>query len=48
MGVLHVGQKIEEQANFEKIYKNGVDAFYPFPDLMILSTNQWRSPHNNN
>lgn len=24
MGVLHVGQKIEEQADFEKIYKNGV------------------------
>lgn len=23
MGVLHVGQKIEEQADFEKIYKNG-------------------------
>lgn len=24
MGVLHVGQRIEEQADFEKIYKNGV------------------------
>lgn len=32
MGVLHVGQKIEEQADFEKIYKNGV-----FVLLEILS-----------
>ena len=23
MGVLNVGQRIEEQADFEKIYKNG-------------------------
>lgn len=27
MGVLHVGQKIEEQADFEKIYKNGAFIF---------------------
>lgn len=25
MGVLNVGQRIEEQAEFEKIYKNGND-----------------------
>lgn len=24
MGILNVGQKIEEQAEFEKIYKNGI------------------------
>lgn len=24
LGVLHVGQRIEEQADFEKIYKNGM------------------------
>lgn len=38
MGVLHVGQKIEEQADFEKIYKNGVFILLEIPlvDTILL------------
>ncbi len=41
MGVLHVGQKIEEQADFEKIYKNGVFVLLEIPlvdTILLLGT----------
>ncbi len=38
MGILHVGQKIKEQADFEKIYKNGVFVLLdiPFVETVLL------------
>lgn len=35
LGVLHVGQRIEEQADFEKIYKNG-RLFIDFKQWLFL------------
>jgi len=37
MGVLHVGQRIDEQADFEKIYKNGVFIFLEMTLIHINS-----------